>query len=539
MKAQIAQSVGIVVAFLVVAAVLLWAVGTRFQVAPSIADTDGRSYATCGSFTDFQGWGQFPSPGGRAEGEVFTHSTIYFAWTQDGFSQDVTVAARVLACNDILGFPSPPDRVYYRFDYSEDGRTWIGFKQDYVPAGVYAGAFSLGAFDKDVPLLSYSFGIDGFEFEECTFHDNTRYDSHFGSIGWDIACDPTGKKHAILDGAALRVLVLVARVAGPLGDVFDNYEPVLIFQDQVALRSALPEVGWRKGAYRTGETALLDVHVPTATYEDCDASGGCTSRPAYYLSVLDLNPPGSALTGYDRVAVEARDHTYSIPITADLFSNDLATCTNRLRAILYSPLIVSDQADTAVQNDTLISVQGKAPSVTKVTFDKPEYVEGESVTIRWTWTGNVTKFHVTAHIGGLPLDDKDYDAPTNTTTFSAARTGILEVEVTPYDRCNTGSVKKVVATVGNVYPGLCNLFPEAAECADKDWLAYLWIALAFILAFILFIIVFWMGNYLNLPRPLVLLIAIAAAIIMIVALILAGWFDAALSVYPNSGRRIP
>ena len=111
MKAQIAQSVGIVVAFLVVAAGLLWAVGTRFQVAPSIADTDGRSYATCGSFTDFQGWGQFPSPGGRAEGEVFTHSTIYFAWTQDGFSQDVTVAARVLACNDILGFPSTPDRV--------------------------------------------------------------------------------------------------------------------------------------------------------------------------------------------------------------------------------------------------------------------------------------------------------------------------------------------------------------------------------------------------------------------------------------------
>ena len=55
----------------------------------------------------------------------------------------------------------------------------------------------------------------------------------------------------------------------------------------------------------------------------------------------------------------------------------------------------------------------------------------------------------------------------------------------------------------------------------------------------MFVVVFSVGKWLDLPRPIVLILALIALVVTFAVLILIGALDAALSVYPNSGRSIP
>src|SRR3990167_3579674 len=142
---------------------------------------------------------------------------LWYSWFEDGKSQSLAVEGRLRACNQALGFPSPPDNIYYRFLYSEGGGMWTGFAQgtqESLAAGVYHDTITLGAFDKDVPLGAFHLQIDGFQWKPCTFNDGNVKDDGRGMEGYDTQCDTTGETRAIKDGAALRVQVLVARYGG-------------------------------------------------------------------------------------------------------------------------------------------------------------------------------------------------------------------------------------------------------------------------------------------------------------------------------------
>jgi len=529
MKQQAIYGVAVVIAFAIILSVMV-AFTRPLQVAPpSIAVVDGRSYGalntlggTCVDPIRVFGVGQFPDPANDARnvGEAFTMTTIYTAWLEDGTSQHFAAEARVRAC-----FPgaltSGPDNFYYRFLYSEDGKSWEGFTQDAIPAGVYAGTLNLGDFE-DAALGAYEVYIDGYEFKPCTF-------------GGAMSCTPGTATKPIKDGAALKVEVWIERRYAFLG--LGNYPPTLLFEDQVELRSALPEVTWTEGGYEVGQSAVVQYTVPTTTYQTCDGSGNCQSHTAYFFEVRNMNTNG-ALPGFDRIPLNVTSGSFAIPVLATYFSNDLATCQNRLRALLYSPIIIVDQADASVQQkETVLGIP--APIVTGIDSDKEEYQEGDLVSISWTVSGNFTKNHVTAHIGGLVVYDRD-QAGTNA-SFVAPRSGILEVEVTAYNRCQPSDVKKEQFTVGNVYPGLCNLFPDLEACREADLGHLLRVALGIIGLLVLLVLLLWVFSKIDSIPPLAQIgLPVLVVVVLAAYLLGTGFFAAGLVLHRSrsSKRRV-
>src|SRR3990170_634662 len=214
MKEGVGQVVVVIAVVALLAGALVWAVGSRLQSGgppPQIADADGeRPLDYCGrSVSDFYGSGQFPDPAadGRKHGEAFTMTRLWYAWFEDGKSMPLAVEARLSACNRDFGFPSPPDNVYYRFLYSEDGSSWRGFSQgtqESLAAGVYHDTVNLGLFDKDVALGAFSLQIDGFQWQPCVFDDSAVKDFGRGMEKYDVQCDKTGATEEVQDGAALR-----------------------------------------------------------------------------------------------------------------------------------------------------------------------------------------------------------------------------------------------------------------------------------------------------------------------------------------------
>lgn len=529
MKQIVAYGVVIGIAFALLLGTLVVLV-RPLQVSdpPDITQEDAvRPYDYCSrTFNAHLGKGQFPDPASdsREDGEVFTMTRLWYSWFEDGRSYPLAVEGRLRACDQIGGFGSPPDNIYYRFLYSENGNTWTGFSQgtqESLAAGVYHDTLTLGAFEKDVPLGAFSLQLDGFEFEPCAFDDSKVKDIGRGPEGYGVQCAKTGESKQIKDGAVLQVQVLVARYGAFIG--FGNFEPMIVFQDEVELRSALPEVGWSQPGYETGQSALVEWTVPTTAYETCDANGNCQTRPAYFLEVRDMNTNG-ALPAFDRIPITARSGNAAISVSATFFSNDLATCQNRLRALLYSELIIVDQAGASVrQAETTLNIT--APVVTGITADKDEYSEGDLVSLSWTATGNVTKYHITAHIGGLLLLDRDTVA-TNASAVASA-TGILEVEVTAINRCQPSDVRKEQWTVGAVFTGLCQQFPDAEGCRDEgDLIALVVAALLIIGLFLLLAVLLWVFTRLDLPVAFQLGIPLLLTGIAALALLLTGQFAA-------------
>jgi hypothetical protein len=488
--------VGVLALVIVVLGAFAAVINGRLAIGGGIADTDGEKIAA--TVNGLQISGGFRDPegeSGRKVGELYDRTVVHYAWFEDGLSQEIVVQARI----NSVGISCPPWVVFeYRYDIkTSSGASWLPFYQDEIPNAKYAQTLVIGYCHTigSIPLAAHAFEIDGFTF--CT-------------VPTTAGC-PEGKEEDIPDGAALRV------------SVFGNGNRM--FKDEVDLRSAVPEGTWERGAYKTGETACARWEIPTTTYTANNAS-----NPAYFGSILNMNT-GLAVPVWDRTPLTTTSGRACVEVTDDMFSNILETCQNRLRFIIYSPIIVADQADTAVQSEVEIARTGDPPEVTEITFNKPEYQEGDTIVVTWKTEGEVTKVHVTIHIGGLLLYDRDIENETSVSVV-ASRAGIAEVEVTAYNRCTPSSVRKEQATVGNVFPGLCELFPDAKDCADENAFAILVAALAVIALLVLFFLSFYVFSHIeSLPTediPLDLLIPLGITIAAALAAINAGWLDALL-----------
>jgi hypothetical protein len=376
-----------------------------------------------------RGFGRFndPETDSRKEGELYTRTVIWYSWFQNGESYPVTVQGRVDRCGFLPAVW--PAQIRWVFTINTGGG-FEPFINDRVPTGEVVTHQSAGGFTAAV-----DFTIDGYTY--CAV-----------SLGPQGGTCPSDKERTIRDGSALRVDMIGTFPLSTLGDR-------LFARDEVNLRSALPEVRFGQGSYKIGDTALVHWEIPVVD----DLNG----QRAYFLTILDMNT-GSSVGGWNRKPLESTTGTAQIPVTASMFTIS-STCQNRLRAIIYSQLIRADLDETAIQApiDAVLGV-GPAPTVSSVGFDKPEYFEGDTVTISYAGTGTITKWHVTAHIGGLEVYDKD--TTESEVTFSAPVTGILEVFVTAYNECQPSTVFKATADVGNVLPDFCEAFPDHPACKD-------------------------------------------------------------------------
>lgn len=489
------------------------AVNGRLQIGGVVADTNTVYYNHCGlgNELDAQGDGAFtrPKDAPPGRGEVFSSTRAWTAWFSDGESRPVTIQGALIIC----GFAGihRMENSWYRFLYTDDGNSWVGFTQDRIPSGSYqAGALGGGdlGFGEREYLKAYEIIIDGSEFKPCDFAGK-------------LTCTPSNVVRDIKDGAALRVQVFIQRWAG--GNAF------LVAEDEIELRSALARAKWERGAYTVGEKACATWEIPTTTYDNT----GNGSSPAYFLTVLDMNTV-LPVEGWDRRALTTTTGRACVDVTQSMFSNDLQTCQNRLRVELLSPIIVADLFDTAVQpatppEETDLGV-GAAPTVTSITFDKPEYQEGDTVVVRWTTSGNVSRVHVLIHINGFKLLDDDFNGTVRKASTVASRAGIVTGQVTAYNYCTPSTVKTVYATVSNAFPGLCELFPDVADCADRFGLGLLWAALAVLAVLIVFGVALWVGSTLKLPPFLMFVAALVVAALVAIALVGIGAFDGLMGV---------
>jgi hypothetical protein len=436
----------LLVVVIVLLVVLVAMAGGLLQVGER-ADTDTKGYDVCVDTPfvkiELRGFGQFGDPASDSvkRGEVYSGTRLWYAWFKDGESRPVTVEARLKDCEQISG-PGilAIDHVYYVFSIDNgDGRGFTGFVNDRLPASVHARELNIPSGAIDIALGSFSLIVGGFQYKPC-------------DIAGRLSCEPSSSQGwvTIRDGAVLKVDVHVERRG------FPAYGPVLVATDQINLRSAIPEVTWSSRAYEIGDTAVANWEIPVVNDEAGNA--------AYFLTILDMNT-NTPIAGWNRRPLTSETGQARIPVTSAMFSNDAATCQNQLRAVIHSQLIQADLESTAIQApfDAAIGV-GDPPEVTRLTFDRAEYFEGDPVTISYAGTGTITKWHVTAHIAGLVVYDKDTSA--TEVSFTAPASGFLEVQVTAYNGCQPSEVRKETATVGEVLPDYCQAFPEHPACKD-------------------------------------------------------------------------
>lgn len=491
---------------------MMYVAGKRLEVAevlPIQPDTDAWTKAWCGvGSPDFYVRGHYgnePDTKGDHNNEVFERSTVWYSWTAEGESFPVLSSANVDSCG-LLG-PTFPEYVIYKWYYTEDKKDWVGFGSMKYPEG--ATKFYRDRVSGE--LGSQVFTIQGYGFRACT---DLRHDVNAHTI----SCAKSEPRE-IKDGAVLRV-----EVWGGYGGVIGGYPDTLLAYDELQLRSAIPYVHWVKARYKVGETAQVSYRVPTVTDED----GG----RAYFMQVIDCNTD-LPLEGWDKVPIESSSGKFGIVINESMISNDLATCQNRLRAMIWSELIVAAIEDTSLWSDTTIESGMVIPVVTEIQFDKQMYFEGDSIILTWKATGNITKFHVTVDIGALIIYDDDVSGTVNSVTVRAARAGTAQAQVTAYNKCFTGDVKRDYAVVSGAPVNICMAYPDLPQCKQEeltDWIGLIISMLAVIFLIIGFFFLVWLFSHYEIDLMIGMLISVVIILIGAIALIYWGAFDALLEV---------
>lgn len=481
-------------------------------VLPIQPDTDSYTLEWCGAgqpdFYTRGHYGNEPQTRGAHNGEIFERSTIWYSWTAQGESFPILASLEEGNCGGLL--PHYTQYVFYTFSYTEDKKNWVGFGSEKYPES-FVKLPTIDWLGGHVGELgSVVFTINGYTFDACTnvYHD---VKSHFMSCG-------ATEKRTIKDGAVLRV-----EVWGGNGQLVGGYEDRLIGADELQLRSAIPYVHWDQPSYKVGDIGRVSYRVPTTKSEDGD--------PAYFMQIIDCNTD-TPLAGFERIPIEQTSGKLSVPILEKYISIDLATCQNRLRALIWSELIVAAFEDTSLWSDSVIETGLTRPAVTEIKTDKDFYFEGETITVTWTVDGNVTKVHVTIDIGGLIVLDDDMDGTVASTNVRAARAGTAQIQVTPYNRCFAGEVKRAYAVVSGAPPEICMAYPDLPMCNDDvdktDWIGMIIAILAIVFLLVALFLSIWLFSHYEISLTIGLLVSLVVVLVMALVMMSFGAFDALL-----------
>ena len=380
-------------------------------------------------YKNTQGGGGFPAVPGTSpqDGELLDRSQYWISWASDGTSQSIVMEGSFKSCNLPLTFADTVSAIRYAF-YINTGNGFVsmetkdfpqGFLQINFPSSISPPTDTWQTFPAQVVH------IDGIQYQ-----------------------DASGVLQPIIDGSILRVQLQFGKCTGgnPC-QAWNWYGPMA--QDEARLQSAIPDVSWEKDLYGVGETAKVHWTVPVTQ----------VNGTAYYLSIVNMNS-GATVSPYNEYPLTSTTGIASVAVTPDMF---VVGGINRLRATIDSQVFHAQMQDTAtIDNPNL------APTVKSVTWDKPSYREGDTVTVTITATPNPTtkaiivSYYVLAHIAGL----KEFDAFSNSSSvsFTATTSGVLTVEASAIDSAGRSSgVYRASETVGTVV-GMCQQYPDLVEC---------------------------------------------------------------------------
>lgn len=391
------------------------------------------------------GGGHFPDPDLAADvhkrGELWDSSSHFYSWSDIGTGETMVVGGKTAICGGKLFVTS------YRYArYVFTINTGFGFEpfiQDDVPGGIIQ--FDTGG-ATTYTLNARTIKIDG-----------TSYQAEGGT------------ELPIRDGSILRAALEIAQCINDCG-IADMPGWFEVARDETRLKSAVPSLQWGNTRYLVNETAELRWRIPVVTID---------GAAAYALTIIDMNS-NQPLSGYNfkPLAPLSCDPDQPcrgverIPVATDMWQRG---GINRLRAEIWSQIFLAGMQDVATQIDKVVLPDGTvipgdeaAPIIRDVRFSKPEYREGDTVTINITAVPNpltespIKQYYVSAHIGGLVLFD-GFSAR-STVSFLATATGVLEAEVTAHSEDGLNSaVWRAAVTVGNVIV-VCEVYPELPEC---------------------------------------------------------------------------
>ena len=490
-----------------------WAAMDRLEagedVLPIQPDTDAYTLEWCGGGQpDFYARGHFgsePQTRGPHNGEIFERSTVWYSWTAQGESFPVISSLEVGNCGVLM--PTYPSHMFYTWSYTEDKVNWVGFGSEKYPEGFMKVPNSGWTGWTVAEIGSQVWTVNGYTFDACTnvYHD---IKSHFMSCG-------ATEKRPIKDGAIVRV-----EIWGGNGQLVGGYEDRLLGADELQLRSAIPYIHAVKPRYKVGETAEWDYRVPATT----DDAG----QPAYFVQILDCNT-NAPLTGWDRVPVEGTSGRVRVVVKEAMISIELDRCQNRLRGILWSELIVAAISDASLWSDTVVEAgMGSAPVVKSIKFDKDFYFEGDVITLTWDAEGNLTKFHVTVDINGMIVLDDDVGGTVRQATVSAARAGTAQAQITPYNKCFTGDVKRAYAVISGAPPEICAAYPDLPMCGNEDgidWIALIIAVIALLLLVLGFFVLVWLFSHYEIDLATGLLVSAVIVLVVTIVFMSLGAFD--------------
>jgi hypothetical protein len=490
--------------------------GQRLETAPSPLkiepNTDAWTKGWCGAGNpDFYMRGHFDNPSGNAgdhNGEIFERSTIWFSWTAQGESFPIIASLELANCGWYL--PSYPTSMYYKFLYTEDKKTWVGFgTPDYAESIAMITTRQWTGWTV-AEIGSKTFTIHGYHFTACT-RFNENHDAH------TISCAESKPDVEIQDGAIVRV-----EIWGGCDWAIGGYTDTLLGSDELALRSAIPYIHAVRATYKVGETAQWEYRIPTTTKDDGD--------PAYFIQIIDCNND-TPLPGYDRVGLTAISGKVDVEVKESMISHELGKCQNRLRGLLWSDLIVAALSDASLWSDSVIETGMVKPVVTDVKFNQGFYHEGDPIVLTWTGTGNETSFHVSIDLNGMLVYDDDVAGNVNTVTVNAARAGTIQAQVTPVNKCWMGEVKRYYAIVSGAPKNVCEAYPELDMCKNNnknDLIGLIIAALCIIFLFIGFFALVWAFSHYDVPLSIGLLSSGVVILVAAIVLIGLGAFDALL-----------
>lgn len=496
--------VSVLVVVVIAASVVAVIAASRNQFAPIPWDPDTKDAKQNGWF----GGGQFPDPEGDRikRGELASRDVSYVSWISTGESLPFTISGRI-ARTPALEVHLIPRLIRYTFEI-DNGDGLEEMRQDDFPEG----------------LLEFDCFVDENLCPGIQREDVVNLPAREIVIDGTTFENSKGEETKIEDGAVLHVKL----VAGWKHTFDAGYDFGWLAEDQVQLRSALPELEWNRDPanYKVGETARIIWSVPTLE------SG---TGAAYFLTVTNENTKvpmkDKAGNPINRIPITALQGSLDVPITNGTFSNVAGDCQNRIRASMYSTLIRVDEDDASIDEPATIGGGTKPPEIRSITFDKPEYREGDEIKITWTVVPGdlpVLRVHVTVNIQG---ELREADLTGNATSYGlrAWRTGVVEVEVTALDGgCHPSATTEERVTIGNVIV-TCEAFPDLPQCAREDLADLLLAALILMGLFIGFVVIFLVLQQIELVPGIVnLLIAILVTAGLAIWVVLAGYLDAIL-----------
>lgn len=467
---------------------------------------------------ELKGEGVFSGVESPATNELFDTRVIIMAHSPDMWSQKIVVQGKLTG-----GKLTGEDNSKFRYCYSVKTVGGVEIRNDII-SGSGSPMKVGGLTERNVWYNIYAFAsMEGYlNIEGCWTQLPPEGTGQTVARGNLLAHIPRIDGITIPHGSILRVsLEYYGRTWGWEAN---RWETLAV--DETLLRTGIGSILLdREDNYEVGETALVTVEIPYVETEGQSGLGegglGFFFKAVHYNTaaiLTDIN--GNELS---KVRLTGLSTLFRIPIKEEYFI--ASDPMSRLDFYLYNELTEKDEDWASVVID-----RATAPLSPIVGSDKPEYFEGDTVTIEWSCPDNpksnasVVGSLLIAHISGMRVHEQYYEGKEGTATFIAPISGVLEYKSFCYDSAGQATGNKEQAIIHNlIQTDWCSLYPDDPICKPKGPDFPLWEVLLLLFAIIgitiITIIIASVASSFGLDMKFVILIAILTFVLLLVMVI--------------------